>query len=96
MASRCCALCDAVAEVAWLTRQKAARGASRAARTFAINFDRDTPLQLLRICLPGESGLYPEISGSHHRCSVRFLRWNGLATRASQAEEDVPFQLVTC
>jgi cell division FtsZ-interacting protein ZapD len=40
--------------------------------------------------------LYPEISGSHHRCSVRFLRWNGLAARPSQAQEDVPFELITC
>jgi cell division protein ZapD len=90
-------LCDAVAEVLWLTRQN---GRSRAevapAGTFTINFDRDTPLQLLRICLPANLGLYPEISGSHHRCSVRFLKWNGLAARPSQAEGDIPFQLVTC
>jgi len=90
-------LCDAVAEVLWLTRQNGrARREVAAGGTFAINFDRDTPLQLLRICLPHESGLYPEISGSHHRCSVRFLRWNGLAARPSQAEEDVAFQLITC
>ena len=90
-------LCDAVAEVLWLTRQNGrARREVAAGGTFAINFDRDTPLQLLRICLPHDSGLYPEISGSHHRCSVRFLRWNGLAARPSQAEEDVAFQLITC
>ena len=64
--------------------------------TFTINFERDTPLQLLRICLPADCGLYPEISGSHHRCSVRFLSWNGLASRPSQAEGDIPFQLITC
>jgi cell division protein ZapD len=90
-------LCDAVAEVLWLTRQNGrARREVAPGGTFAINFDRDTPLQLLRICLPHDSGLYPEISGSHHRCSVRFLRWNGLAARPSQAEEEVAFQLVTC
>jgi hypothetical protein len=27
---------------------------------------------------------------------VRFLRWNGLASRPSQAEGDIPFQLITC
>ncbi|MEO6186016.1 MAG: cell division protein ZapD [Steroidobacteraceae bacterium] len=90
-------LCDAVAEVLWLTRQN---GKSRrevgVGGTFAINFERDTPLQLLRICLPADLGIYPEISGSHHRCSVRFLRWNGLSSRPSQAEGDIPFQLVTC
>jgi cell division protein ZapD len=90
-------LCDAVAEVLWLTRQNGkSRKETAAGGTFAINFDRDTPLQLLRICLPADAGLYPEISGSHHRCSVRFLRWNGLATRPSQAEGDVEFTLITC
>jgi cell division protein ZapD len=90
-------LCDAVAEVLWLTRQNGrSRREVAVAGSFAINFDRDSQLQLLRICLPHDAGLYPEISGSHHRCSVRFLRWNGLAMRPSQAEDDVPFQLVTC
>jgi cell division protein ZapD len=90
-------LCDAVAEVLWLTRQNGrSRKEVAAGGTFAINFDRDTPLQLLRICVPADSGIYPEISGSHHRCSVRFLRWNGLASRPSQAEGDIPFQLITC
>lgn len=90
-------LCDAVAEVLWLTRQNGrARKETAMAGGFAINFDRDTPLQLLRIVLPHECGLYPEISGSHHRCSVRFLRWQGLAARPTQADEDVPFTLITC
>jgi cell division protein ZapD len=90
-------LCDAVAEVLWLTRQNGRnRKEVAVGGTFTINFDRDTPLQLLRICVPADSGIYPEISGSHHRCSVRFLRWNGLASRPSQAEGDIPFQLITC
>jgi cell division protein ZapD len=90
-------LCDAVAEVLWLTRQNGrSRKEVAAGGTFTINFDRDTPLQLLRICVPADSGIYPEISGSHHRCSVRFLRWNGLASRPSQAEGDIPFQLIAC
>ena len=90
-------LCDAVAELLWLTRQfgrtrqECARGG-----IFTITFDRDNPLQLLRILLPAASGLYPEVSGSHHRCSLRFLRWNGLSQRATQSTEDVPFQLATC
>jgi cell division protein ZapD len=90
-------LCDAVAEVLWLTRQNGrARKETATGGTFAINFDRETPLQLVRIVLPIDTGLYPEISASHHRCSVRFLRWNGLATRPTQTEEDVPFTLITC
>jgi cell division protein ZapD len=90
-------VCDAVAEVLWLTRQNGRpRQEVAPGGTFAINFDRDTPLQLLRIVLPHDSGLYPEISGSHHRCSVRFLKWHGLATRPTQTDHDVNFQLITC
>ncbi len=90
-------LCDAVAEVLWLTRQNGRPRKETAGNgSYAINFDRDTPLQLLRIVLPHDSDLYPEISGSHHRCSVRFLRWNGLAQRPSQAEQEVAFTLITC
>ena len=90
-------LCDAIAELLWLTRQSGrpreeiAQGGS-----YHITFDRETPYQLLRISLPAGSGLYPEISGSHYRCSVRFLHWQGLATRPTQSEADVPFMLSSC
>ena len=90
-------MCDAIAELLWLTRQNG-RSREETARggNFAITFERDNPLQLLRISLPAAAGLYPEISGSHHRCSVRFLSWNGLATRPTQAQADVPFLLTCC
>lgn len=90
-------LCDAIAELLWLTRQNGrARQETAAAGCFSITFDRDAPIQLLRISVPADSGLYPEISGSHYRCSVRFLKWNGLMLRATQAEEDVAFTLTCC
>jgi len=40
--------------------------------------------------------LFPEISGSHHRCSIRFLTWNDLNARPVQSTEDVKFQLTVC
>ena len=90
-------LCDAIAELLWLTRQNGrTRDEVANGGTFNINFDRDHPLQLLRISLPASAGLYPEISGSHYRCNVRFLTWNGLATRPTQTEGDVPFTLSCC
>ena len=90
-------LCDAVAELLWLTRQFGrTRKECAQSGSFTITFDRDNPLQLLRITLPAEAGLFPEISGSHHRCSVRFLHWKGVSERAAQAGEDVPFLLTTC
>jgi cell division protein ZapD len=86
-----------VAELLWLTRQNGrARKEVAQGGTFNITFDRDNPLQLLRISLPAAVGLYPEISGSHYRCNVRFLAWKGLATRSSQTDADVPFVLSCC
>ena len=90
-------LCDAVAELLWLTRQNGrTRKETAQGGTFNITFDRDNPLQLLRISLPAAAGLYPEISGSHYRCNVRFLAWKGLGTRSSQTDADVPFVLSCC
>ena len=90
-------LCDAIAELLWITRQQGkprqeiARGG-----VYHITFERDTPIQLVRIALPVSSGLYPETSGSHYRCSVRLLAWNGLNQRPQQTTEDVPFTLTCC
>jgi cell division protein ZapD len=90
-------LCDAIAELLWLTRQSGrAREEVAEGGVFHITFERDSPSQLLRISLPAALGLYPEISGSHYRCSIRFLTWNGLATRSTQAETDVRFLLSCC
>ncbi|HEX8757099.1 MAG TPA: cell division protein ZapD [Steroidobacteraceae bacterium] len=90
-------LCDAVSELIWLvrqngrTRQETAQGGN-----FTITFDRENPLQLLRITLPAAAGLYPEVSGSHHRCNVRFLSWKGVSERPTQADSDVKFLLTCC
>ena len=90
-------LCDAIAEVLWLTRQNGrARQEVASGGVFHVNFDRENPYQLLRIYLPGDSKLYPEISGSHYRCSLRFLQWQGLEQRPTQTEEDVAFTLICC
>jgi cell division protein ZapD len=90
-------LCDAIAELLWLTRQNGrARDQVAAGGVFNVTFDRDAPFQLLRICLPANSPLYPEISGSHYRCSMRFLQWNGIEQRATQTDAEVAFRLVCC
>jgi cell division protein ZapD len=91
-------LCDAIAELLWLTRQ-AGRSRREIAKggMFMIGFDRDAPAQLLRIALPTAESLFPEISGGgQHRCNVRFLKWNGLNARPAPIEEDVPFTLTIC
>lgn len=90
-------LCDAVTELLWLTRE-AGRPRPEVAPggSFQIAFERDNPSQLLRITLPEGTPLYPEISGSHHRCSIRFLRWADASSRPVQASEDVQFMLTVC
>lgn len=90
-------LCDAIAELLWLTRQNGrVRQETAVGGLFNITFERDTPFQLLRITVPAAAGIYPEISGSHYRCNIRFLTWNGLAARATAAAGDVPFVLSCC
>lgn len=90
-------LCDAIAELLWLTRQNGRpRREVAAGGVFHITFDRDAPVQLLRISVPTESGIYPEISGSHYRSSVRFVAWQGPGIRPRQAEGDVPFEITCC
>lgn len=90
-------LCDAVTELLWLTRQSARpRPEVATGGTFQVVFERDTPSQLLRITLPTGTPLFPEISGSHHRCSIRFMSWADVNQRPMQTTENVEFLLTVC
>jgi cell division protein ZapD len=90
-------LCDAVTELLWLTREAARpRPETATGGAFQLTFERDNPCQLLRLTLPVGSQLFPEISGSHHRCSIRFMAWPDVNARPAQTTEDVAFQLTTC
>ena len=90
-------LCDSIAELLWLTRQGGRlRHETAAAGVFNITFERDNPVQLLRVAVPRALGVFPEISGSHYRASVRFVRWQGTDTRPLQATEDIPCQITCC
>ena len=90
-------LCDAVTELLRLTREAARpRAETATGGTFQIAFERDNPCQLLRITLPPQTDLFPEISGSHHRCSIRFMTWSDINARPVQTTSDVKFSLTTC
>ncbi|MGC3981945.1 MAG: cell division protein ZapD [Steroidobacteraceae bacterium] len=90
-------LCEAVIYLLWVTRQNSRpRRETAVAGNFQLNLDRDSHCQLLRITLPAGTEWFPEISGSHYRCSIRFLKWQGVNTRPIQVEHDVPFLLTTC
>ncbi len=52
--------------------------------------------QLLRISIPADLVIYPEISAGKHRYSVRFLNPLPIDSVPSQVKEDVPFMLARC
>jgi cell division protein ZapD len=90
-------LCDSIAELLWLTRQNAKCKAETAiGGIYQLQFDRENPCQLVRVAVPPELDLFPEISGSGHRCTIRFLHWAEGAGRPIHIETDVPFLLTCC
>jgi len=90
-------LCDSIAELLWLTRQNTKRKSETAiGGIFQLQFDRENPCQLVRVTLPSQSELFPEISGSQHRCTIRFLHWTEAASRPVHVETDVSFLLTCC
>lgn len=52
--------------------------------------------QMIRVLIDPALAVYPEISGSKHRFSVRFIRPAQHTQRAAQASDDIPFQLCIC
>jgi cell division protein ZapD len=90
-------LCDSIAELLWLTRQNV-KVKSEVARggIFQLQFERETPCQLVRVTLPADAELFPEMSGNQHRCTIRFLNWPDPGARPVHVEVDVPFLLTCC
>ena len=90
-------ICDAVSESLWLIRESA-RPSDRMAVNgmYQHNMQKDSNCRLLRVSLAGNSSLFPEISGSQHRFTIRFLEWSTIDSRAVQTGHDVPFQLSIC
>ena len=90
-------VCDAVVELLWLIRESA-RPLEKTAINgmYQHNIQKHDQCRLLRITLPDDSPLYPEISGSQHRFTVRFLEWSNIGSRAVQTGRDVGFQISIC
>ena len=90
-------LCDAVTEVLWLIRESAQPQDKLAINgMYQHSMQKDGNCRLLRVSLLDNSGLFPEISGSQHRFTVRFLEWSTVESRAVQTGHDVSFQLSIC
>ncbi len=87
-------ICEAVAELLWLTREAnepielvAPEG------LYQHHTDRHTQANLVRVIIPRSTGYYPEISAGRHRVTVRFVRWQGVDLRPAQVDDDVDFLL---
>jgi len=87
-------VCDAVLELLWLVRERASSTERVAAGgMYQHSVRKESSSQLLRVALPADSPLFPEISGSQHRFTVRFLEWSTVDRRAVQTKDDVEFRL---
>ena len=90
-------VCDAVAEVLWLTREtmtpeeKIAEGG-----LYQHRLGRNNGKKLVRILLPPSSGLYPEISAGKHNFTVRFIEWKGVDSPRMEMSGDILFLLALC
>jgi cell division protein ZapD len=90
-------ICEAVAEVLWLTRE-ATEPTPRVAHggMYQHSFDRNDQASLVRVVLPPNAGIFPEISAGQHRFTIRFVRWRGVDARPAQVNQDVRFELAIC
>jgi cell division protein ZapD len=90
-------ICDAVAEVLWLTREATeARPQVAPGGLYQHSFDRNEQASLVRVLLPVTGGTFPEISAGQHRFTIRFVRWRGVDARPVQVNQDVRFNLAIC
>jgi cell division protein ZapD len=90
-------LCNGVAELLWLLRnskQPEPNIAVNGVYQHALN--RDSSISLVRLGLDQKTNLYPEISGGHHRVSIRFMQWSEPNTKPVAIVQDVKFTLSIC
>lgn len=87
-------LCDSIDEVLWLMRETAdpvERTASQG--LYNHHLERGESHNLVRVQVPREARVFPEISGSQHRFTIRFLEWHDVDTRPKPVGRDIVFAL---
>ena len=88
---------DSISELLLMTREQGKTRREVATNgVYHLTLERYVPVQLIRILLPRGTDIYPEISGSHYRVSIRFLSWQDAATNPVQMTGEVPFMLALC
>ena len=60
------------------------------------NMESNQACLLIRVFLPKNSNIFPEISAGKHRFSIRFLKTHNPSHRPEQEMQDVNFQLACC
>jgi cell division protein ZapD len=90
-------LCDSIAELLWLLRGSG-QSSDQVANNGVYQHGQvgDSTVGLLRVALPGSADLFPEISGSHHRFTIRFMQWPDVLQRPVQVNRNVSFRLILC
>jgi cell division protein ZapD len=63
---------------------------------FQINMQDRPACQLIRVSLPSDSSVFPEISGGRHRVTVRFFERPDMDARPRQVKHNVVFDLMFC
>lgn len=64
--------------------------------SFNAKLDPNSAIQMLRVQLSRDEQCFPEISGSRHFCTIRFLSQPSQGERPRQIERDIPFILERC
>ncbi len=81
----------------WFLRDSAhPRRESAPSGIYQASLDRNQPYQLLRVLLPADTAYFPEISGTRHFVTLRFMRQDDMDSRPRQSQEDVDFLLERC
>ncbi len=60
------------------------------------NMESNQSCLLIRVMLPDNSNIFPEISAGKHRFSIRFLKTQNPAHRPEQEKQDISFKLSCC
>jgi cell division protein ZapD len=90
-------LCDAVTRVLWLTRESTEPVECVAAGgLYQHSLGKGEQISLIRVLLPSNADMFPEISAGPHRFTVRFAQWRGATEYPRQVSEDVRFKLALC
>lgn len=64
--------------------------------SYNAKLDPNTAIQMLRVRMDRTTQCFPEISGSRHFCTIRFLHQPSQGERPKQVDHDVPFILERC